>query len=167
MPAFFLDRFSQRKGVVSGEIISQIQKMITPILLEEGMECVDLEYRREAQGWVLRLYIDKENGVTLDDCARVNQKVGRLLDVENPIETPYHLEVSSPGLRRPLKTEKDFVRFQNRLIYVKTVQPIRNRRQFKGRLLKVIPGGIELEVEGELFQIPFQEIAKARLELEL
>lgn len=148
------------------EIIPQVMKIITPLLSEEGMECVDLEYRREAQGWVLRLYIDKEGGVTLADCTRINQKVGRLLDIENPIETPYHLEVSSPGLRRPLKTERDFVKYRQRLVYVKTVQPIRNRRQFKGRLLNVIPGGIELDVEGELFQIPFQEIAKAHLELE-
>ncbi len=152
---------------MSGEIIPRIMKMVTPILSDEGMECVDIEYRRESQGWVLRLYIDKEGGVTLDDCARINQKVGRLLDVEDPIETPYHLEVSSPGLRRPLKTERDFVKYQQRLVYVRTHEPVRNRRQFKGRLLRVIPGGIELDIEGEPFQIPFENIYKARLELEL
>jgi ribosome maturation factor RimP len=148
------------------EIIDRVTKMIAPILSEEGMECVDLQYRREQQGWVLRLYIDKEGGVTLDDCTRINQKVGRILDVEDPIEVPYHLEVSSPGLTRPLKTEKDFLRYQNRLIQVKTFEPIQNRRHFKGRLLRVSSEEIELHVDGEIFHIPFQAISKARLELE-
>lgn len=153
---------------MSGEIINRVMKIIDPILLNEGMECVDLEYRREARGWVLRLYIDKEKegGVTLDDCARINQQVGRTLDVENPIDTPYHLEVSSPGLTRPLKTERDFVKYQNRLIKVKTAEPIGNQRQFKGRLLRVVTEGIDIEMDGTVFHIPFQSIAKARLELE-
>lgn len=151
---------------MSEEMIHRLMKMIDPILLDEGMECVDLEYRREARGWILRIYIDKEGGVTLDDCARINQKVGRTLDVENPIESPYHLEVSSPGLTRPLKTEKDFVRYQTRLVRVKTVEPIENQRQFKGRLLRVIDKGIEIEMDETIVHIPFQSIAKARLELE-
>ena len=151
---------------MSGEIVNRVTKIIAPILLDEGMECVDLEYRREAIGWVLRLYIDKEGGVTLDDCARINQQVGRTLDVKNPIDTPYHLEVSSPGLTRPLKTERDFVKYQNRLIKVKTAEPIGNQRQFKGRLLRVVTEGIDIEMDGTVFHIPFQSIAKARLELE-
>lgn len=152
---------------MSEEMIDRVTKLIAPILSEEGMECVELQYRRESQGWVLRLYIDKEGGVTLDDCTRINQKVGRILDVEGPIEIPYHLEVSSPGLTRPLKTERDFLKYQNRLVQVRTLEPIQNRRQFKGRLTRIIPGGIELDIDGEVFQIPFQKIAKARLELEI
>lgn len=151
---------------MSEEITRQAMEIIRPILLEEGMECVDLEYRREARGWVLRLYIDKEGGITLDDCARMNQKVGRILDVENLIEAPYHLEVSSPGLTRPLKTEGDFIKYQNRLIQVKTVEPIGKQRQFKGKLLRTIDGGIEIETEKTILHIPFRLIAKARLELE-
>jgi ribosome maturation factor RimP len=151
---------------MTGEVIDRVREIVAPVLLEEGMECVDLEYRREAPGWVLRLYIDKEGGVTLDDCTRINQKVGRILDVENPIETPYHLEVSSPGLTRPLKTERDFVKYRNRLVKVKTIEPIGNRRLFKGKLLGVVDRGIEVEMDGEVFHIPIQNIAKARLELE-
>ncbi len=151
---------------MSAEILRQVMEIITPILLDERMECVDLEYRREARGWVLRLYIDKEGGITLDDCAQINQKVGRILDVENLIETPYHLEVSSPGLTRSLKTEKDFIKYQNRLIKVKTVEPIGNQRQFKGKLLRVAHEGIEIELDQSTLHIPFRHIAKARLELE-
>src|SRR4030043_1474870 len=105
---------------MSGEIINRVMKIIDPILLDEGMECVDVDYRREARGWVLRLYIDKEGGVTLDDCTRVSHEVGRSLDVEDVILNPYTLEVSSPGLNRPLKDEKDFIKYCNRLIKVKT-----------------------------------------------
>ena len=86
---------------MTAEIINRVASLVTPILLDEGLELVDLDYRREATGWVLRLYIDQEGGVTLNDCARISREVGRILDVENPISTPYALEVSSPGLRRP------------------------------------------------------------------
>jgi ribosome maturation factor RimP len=140
--------------------------MVDPILLDEGLELVDIEYRRESKGWVLRLILDKEGGITLDDCTRVSQEVGRNLDVEDFIQTPYTLEVSSPGLTRPLKTEKDFMKYCNRLIKVKTVDPIENRRQFKGRLLGVSEGRIEIEGEGGVFQIPLSNVAKANLEIE-
>ncbi len=140
--------------------------MVDPILLNEGMELVDIEYRRESKGWVLRLILDKEGGVTLDDCTRVSQEVGRNLDVEDFIQTPYTLEVSSPGLTRPLKTEKDFMKYCNRLIKVKTVDPVENRRQFKGELLDVSHGQIEIKVEGEVFQISLSNVAKANLEIE-
>ncbi len=140
--------------------------MVDPILLNEGMELVDIEYRRESKGWVLRLILDKQGGVTLDDCTRVSQEVGRNLDVEDFIQTPYTLEVSSPGLTRPLKTEKDFMKYCNRLIKVKTVDPVENRRQFKGELLGVSQGQIEIKVEGEVFQISLSNVAKANLEIE-
>lgn len=151
---------------MSSEIVDRVKKIIDPILSNEGLECVDLDYRREARGWILRLYIDKEGGVKLDDCARISQEVGRILDVEIPIAIPYTLEVSSPGLTRPLKTERDYVKYQNRLIRVKTVTPIGNQRQFKGRLLKVANEGIEIDMGGGVVHIPFQNIGKANLILE-
>jgi len=152
--------------VIGKEIVDQVRSMVDPILLNEGMELVDIEYRRESKGWVLRLTLDKEGGVTLDDCTRVSQEVGRNLDVEDFIQTPYTLEVSSPGLTRPLKTEKDFMKYCNRLIKVKTVDPVENRRQFKGELLGVSQGQIEIKVEGEVFQISLSNVAKANLEIE-
>ena len=85
------------------EIVDRVRVIADPILSNQEMELVEIEYRREGKGWVLRLYIDKEGGVTLDDCSRVSQEVGRSLDVEDFILTPYTLEVSSPGLTRPLK----------------------------------------------------------------
>ncbi|MCX8116377.1 MAG: ribosome maturation factor RimP [Desulfobacterota bacterium] len=147
-------------------IIQRVSELLTPILEEERMECVEIEYRREAMGWVLRLYLDKEGGVTLDDCSRVSQTLSRILDVEDLIANPYRLEVSSPGLTRPLKSRKDFLRYQNRLIQVSTNEPIGNQRHFKGRLMRVVDQGIELNVNDTMVHIPLQSIAKARLELE-
>ena len=151
---------------MSEEIVDRVQAIANPILLNEGLELVEIQYRREVRGWVLRLYIDKEGGVTLDDCTRISQEVGRSLDIEDFILTPYILEVSSPGLTRSLKNEKDFIRYCNHLIKVKTFSLIENRRQFKGKLLKVSEKQIEIETEGGIFRIPLSNVAKANLELE-
>jgi ribosome maturation factor RimP len=148
------------------EIVERVRAMIHPIVLNEGIEVVDIEYRRESGGWILRLILDKEGGVTLDDCTRVSQEVGRSLDVEDILQTSYTLEVSSPGLTRPLKTEKDFMKYLHRLVKVKTVDPIQNRRQFKGKLLGVSENEVEIEVEREIFQIPLSNVAKANLEID-
>jgi ribosome maturation factor RimP len=148
------------------EIVDRVRTMADPIISDEGMELVDVEYRRESRGWVLRLTLDKEGGVTLADCTRISHEVGRSLDVEDFIQAPYTLEVSSPGLTRPLKTEKDFMKYRHSLIKVKTLDPIENRRQFKGRLLGVSENRIEIEVDGGIFQIPLSNVAKANLEVD-
>jgi ribosome maturation factor RimP len=152
--------------MVSEEIADRVKALAEPILINERMELVDIEYRRESRGWVLRLYLDKEGGLTLDDCTRISQEVGRTLDVEDVIETPYTLEVSSPGLTRRLKTEKDFMKYRGSLIKVKTVGPIENRRQFKGKLLGVSEKGIEIEIESGVIQISLSNVGKANVEFE-
>jgi len=151
---------------MSKEIIDRVESLADPILRDEGMELVETEYRREARGWVLRLYIDKERGVTLDDCARLSQEIGRVLDIEDVISVPYILEVSSPGLRRPLRKVKDFIKYRDRTIRVKTVTPVGNRRQFKGKLLDMAGDSIEIDMEGEVFRIPLSNVAKANLEID-
>jgi len=148
------------------EIVDRVSAIADPILSNEGMELVEIEYRRESKGWVLRLYIDKEGGVTLVDCTRISQEVGRSLDVEDFISTPYTLEVSSPGLARPLKKEKDFMKYRNHMIKVKTIDPIENRRQFKGKLLGITENRIEIAMDGGVFQILLSNVAKANLEID-
>ncbi len=152
--------------MVPKEVVKRIQTMTNPLLFQERLELVDIEYRREAKGWVLRLYLDKEGGVTLDDCTRVSHEVGRILDIEDFIQTPYTLEVSSPGLTRSLKTEKDFIKNCHRLVKVKTFHPIENRRNFKGRLLGISGDKIEVESDGGIFQIPLDNVVKANLEMD-
>jgi len=152
--------------MVEKEIIDRVHVIVDPVLSDEGMELVDIEYRRESRGWVLRLYLDREGGVTLDDCTRVSQEVGRILDVEDFIQTPYMLEVSSPGLSRRLKTEKDFMKYRGHLIKVKTFDSIENRRQFKGRLLGISENKLEIESDSGIFQIPLPNVARANLEID-
>lgn len=148
------------------EILERVRFLADPIVSSAGMELVEVQYRREARGWVLRLLIDKEGGVTLDDCTLISREVGRNLDVEDFISTPYTLEVSSPGLNRPLKTERDYLKYRGHLIRVKTFSPVGNRRQFKGKLLGISNREIEIQVDQEVCQIPLANVAKAHLEMD-
>jgi ribosome maturation factor RimP len=151
---------------MSEDIVDRVHAITEPILSNQEIELVDVEYRRESQGWVLRLYIDKAGGVTLDDCSRISQEVGRTLDVEDFIPNAYTLEVSSPGLTRPLKREKDFMKYCNHRIKINTFDPIENRRKFKGKLLGVSENHIQIEMEEGVFQIPLSNVAKANLDID-
>jgi ribosome maturation factor RimP len=137
-----------------------------PVLQEKDLVLVDVLYRRESSGWVLRLFIDKEDGVTLDDCTVVSREVSHLLDIENIIEQAFNLEVSSPGLDRPLKSVGDFQRFAGRKAKVTTKEPIEGNQVFVGRINKVEDELITMEVGQQELCIPFSEVAKARLEVE-
>lgn len=147
-------------------VIERVKEIVDPILSNEGMELVDIEYRRESRGWVLRLFIDKEGGINLENCAHISEELGRTLDVEDFIPNSYVLEVSSPGLDRPLKKEKDFIKYLQHRIKVRTFDPIDQRRNFRGKLLRVFEGQIELEVGNRVIQIPLSNVAKANLEID-
>ena len=151
---------------VSQEIMDRVKAVADSILTSEDMELVEVDYRREPVGWVLRLTIDKKGGVTLDDCTRISQEMGRSLDIEDLISNPYHLEISSPGLDRPLKNERDFIRFSERSIRVKTIDPIGKQKSFKGKLRKCLEGRIEMETDMGIVEIPLSNIARANLEVE-
>jgi len=152
--------------VTGADILVKVRRVAERILESEGMELVDIEYRRERGGRVLRLIIDQEGGVTLDDCASISHELDRNLDVEDISPGPYTLEVSSPGLNRPLKKESDFQRFINRVVRVKTSSPVEDRRTFRGRLLACRDGFVEIEVERSVVKIPMDCIVKANLEYE-
>jgi len=143
-----------------------VSKIVEPIVASQGMELVAVEYKREARGWVLRIYLDKKGGVSLDDCVLVSNEVGTVLDVEDLFESPYTLEVSSPGLNRILKKERDFKRFKERSVRIRTHNAIGKRRNFKGRLLGFTKELIQIEVEGQVLHIPLSNVAKANLEFE-
>ena len=143
-----------------------VSEIVEPIVASQGMELVAVEYKREAKGWVLRIYIDKKDGVSLDDCALVSNEVGTVLDVEDLFQSPYTLEVSSPGLNRILKKERDFKRFKERPVRIRTYNAIEKRRNFKGRLLGCTRGLIQIEVGGQVLHISLSNVAKANLEFE-
>ena len=111
-------------------IAQSVMDLIEPILVAEGLELVDVEYKKEGPNWVLRIFIDKEEGITVADCQKVSHLTGDLIDVEETIKTPFNLEVSSPGLDRSLKREKDFLKFKGKRVCLHSISPIDNRRKF-------------------------------------
>jgi ribosome maturation factor RimP len=146
------------------ELHARIEAMVGEVVGFAGMELVHLEFRREGAGLVLRIYIDKEGGVTLDDCARVSRLVSSQLDADDPIPNRYTLEVSSPGLDRPLVRDQDYSRFAGRLIRLTTAAPLQGQRRFSGRLIGLAEGSVRLALEdGREMAIPREQVAMARL----
>ncbi|MCP4431775.1 MAG: ribosome maturation factor RimP [Gammaproteobacteria bacterium] len=129
-----------------------------------GYELVGVEFSGGASHGTLRVYIDHENGVSIDDCASISRQVSAILDVEEPIQQAYDLEVSSPGLDRPLFKLTDFERFSGQPVKIKMMTDVDGRRNFKGVLQGIVDAGfIEVEVDGEIYQLPFTDIGKANL----
>lgn len=150
------------------KLTESIQGLVEPVLIELGYELVDLQYGREGGRYILRLFIDRPEGVGLDDCERVSHAVGDILDREDPIPHSYYLEVSSPGLERPLKKEVDFQRFAGRKIKLRTFAPVEGQRHFQGRLLGYLDGEVHLQLEnGRRLTLPMEQVATARLVFEL
>jgi len=145
------------------KVLSEIEQHAETLLRELGLELVEVQFRREGHGWVLRLFIDSEQGVTLDDCAVVSREMSAWLDVEDLVEHAYHLEVSSPGLERPLKKLADFKRFAGRQVKIKIREPRDGQKVFIGELEEVADDGVTVVAEGKPVRILFEEIAKARL----
>lgn len=138
-------------------------KLIRPVVEGLGFEFVGADFTgRPGQG-VLRVFIDVEKGIDVDDCAAVSRQLSSLLDVEDPIPGNYQLEVSSPGLERPLYTLEHFERFKEQLVVVKLSFPLQERRNIKGMLLGTEGDNVVVKMEGEVLNIPFQMIMKAHL----
>jgi ribosome maturation factor RimP len=143
-----------------------VETVALPLLEELGLELVEVQFRREQSGWVLRLIIDKQGGVNLEDCTAVSRELSQLLDIEDFIDQAYNLEVSSPGLDRPLKSMADFQRFTGRKAKIKTIEPIAGEHVFIGKIQQTEGESIVLEVSRREVVIPFSQVAKARLEVE-
>ena len=157
--------------------IQQLLSVCEPAAADLGFDLVDLEFQREPQGWVLRVYIDRLEprlgdpvGVDLDDCARASGELSAVLDAADPIEVPYSLEVSSPGLDRPLRRERDFQRFTGRLARVRLQDPMDTvggpRKNFAGRILGAADGRVTVECDGVAFDFPISFVQKAHLDLD-
>ena len=149
------------------EAFNKIKALAETLLQEEKMELADMELLREGRGWVLRLFIEKTGGITLDDCASVSRQFGDQLEVEDLIPFRYSLEVSSPGLDRPLKKDQDFLRHIGNQIQVITRSPWEGRSFFKGKMLDYqVSGALSLAEKEKVWEIPVSLIAKARLVFE-
>ena len=145
------------------DIVSKTWELAEPLCLAEGMELIHVEYQREAGGRILRLYIDKPGGISIDDCTTISSQLGDILDIKLETEHPYTLEVSSPGIDRPLSKLSDFKKFMGKTAKIRTAYPIHNQKNFKGILQGLLDENIVLQIETETVCIPYQEITKARL----
>lgn len=137
--------------------------LVQPVCEAAGMELVLAELRREPAGRILRLYVDRPGGVTLDDCALISRQVADLLDVSLEGIGPYNLEVSSPGTNRPLVTENDYRRFTGHTVRISLHEPVNGQKKFKGTLSAVIDGTVQIKTETGTVSFDFSQIARARL----
>jgi len=151
--------------VSEDRIITEIEGFVLPVTRDMGLELVEVQFRREGGGWILRLFIDREGGVTVDDCAALSRQVSAYLEVEDTIEHAFTLEVSSPGVERPLKRKEDFIRFAGRKARIKVRTPIEGQRVFIGLLGELKDDILLLECDGQQMQIELGAIARARLVL--
>ena len=150
------------------DIVNRVTEILSHIAEQRGIEIVDITYKKEGPAMVLRILLDKTGGITIDECGQINKVLSKLLDEENIIDGHYILEVSSPGLGRPMKTERDFQRVLGKDIKVTTYAPIDGKNVFIGKLLGIGSSTIVLEDnEGISTEIPREKIAKARLEITL
>ena len=141
----------------------ELANLLEPTVERLGYELVDLEARVGGKGGVVRLYIDKPDGIDLDDCEKVSLAVSALLDIEDPVPGNYNLEVSSPGLDRKLTKVEHFQRFTGETVKVQMRFPIEGRRRFRGTLVSSDEESIVVEVDGESFSLPLKTIDTARL----
>ena len=158
--------------MVKIDVVTRVTELAEPFTASLGLELAEVEYKQEGGRMVLRLYIDRDGGVTLDDCAAVSRELAEILDVEDFIHGRYDLQVSSPGLNRSLKKPSDYERFTGRLVKIRTFELLADdegykRKTFIGELLGLTGGVVRLKLsEGQTAGIPLEKVAKANLELE-
>ena len=140
---------------------------IEPLVTSEGYEVVDVEWLTESGRRILRVYIDRENGVNIDDCSRISATLEDVLDVQDLISSAYNLEVSSPGLERPLRTMAHFEKSLGKKVKVVTKEKIDNRKNYKGLLKAAENEVLTIEIDNQDFAVPFDQVQKARLIFEM
>jgi ribosome maturation factor RimP len=149
-------------------IIKTVTDLAEPVANQSGLELVDVTFRKEGGRFMLRVFIDKPEGVTVDDCEFMSKKLSVLLDEVDPIGPSYYLEVSSPGLDRPLKKGSDFERFKGRNVTIHTFAPIAGRKRFTGILGGIKDNEVQLDLGADgMLSIPRQDISQARLVAEI
>lgn len=149
------------------DVKEKIRQLAEPVVVSEGIELIHVECIKMHTRWIIRLFLDKENGVTLADCANISNQLGDLFDIREVIKGAYTLEVSSPGFDRPLSRDQDFVKYKNSKVNIKTSVKIEGIKNFHGILLGCIEETgqklVLIDIAGKIHRIPKQDIAKANL----
>lgn len=152
---------------MGSNVIAVTEEAVLPILDSMNLELVDIEFEKEGKNWFLRVFVDKEGGVDIEECGQVSEKLSEKLDEEDPVTFPYFLEVSSPGAERPLKKKQDFHRYTEHNIHVKLYEPMNGEKEYEGKLISLEEDIVTLEVKvrtrKKQVEIPYNKIAKARL----
>ncbi|WP_449540045.1 ribosome maturation factor RimP [Ferdinandcohnia sp. Marseille-Q9671] len=152
---------------MSKKVTQIVEELVIPILTELQMELVDIEYVKEGKDWFLRVFIDSEKGVDIEDCGTVSEKLSEKLDETDPIPYNYFLEVSSPGAERPLKKDSDFEKSIGKQVYVKTYEPIDGEKIFEGVLSSfdgnIVTIDVMVKTRKKTIEIPYDKVANARL----
>ena len=149
------------------KVTDVVAQLAAPVVEQAGCSLWDVEYVKEAGEWFLRVYIDKEGGVSIDDCEAVSRPLSDLLDEADPIEGSYTFEVSSAGAERPLKRPSDFQQFMGSPVLLKTYKPVNGRKEFAGRLAGYDNGAVELDMgTAQPLRLEKQDIALVRLRVE-
>jgi len=145
----------------------KIRELIEPVIESEGMEIIDLECLKMKYRWLVRIYIDKEGGVTIADCSEISKQAGDILDVYDVLPGSYTLEVSSPGLDRPLTRDKDFIKYRGSAVRIKTAEKLDGVKNFHGKLNDYLDENgaktLIVDVSGKIYRIPRDMVVKAHL----
>jgi ribosome maturation factor RimP len=149
-------------GMVA-QAVEKVARLIEPILDDMGIELVDVVYLSEGGRWILRIYVDRDGGISLDDCVQVSREIEDVIEVRDFFRQPYVLEVSSPGLNRPLKREKDFARALGKKVAIQMASPVEGRRNFKGRLSSLEDGVLCVITDKTRCLLPLSNVKKANL----
>jgi ribosome maturation factor RimP len=145
------------------KIIAIVEKIAKPIVQEYQLELVDVEFTKEGENWFLRVIIDKDGGIDIDDCGRISEQISKKLDTLDPIDESYFLEVCSPGAERPLKTVNDIIEAIGEYVHIKTNIAIEGQTEFEGILIDFNNDIITLNIEKKQLEISYQDVTKIRL----
>jgi ribosome maturation factor RimP len=152
---------------MSKKVTEIIEQLVKPILDDMNLELVDIEYVKEGSNWFLRLFIDSEKGIDIEECGVVSERLSEQLDELDPIQHNYFLEVSSPGAERPLKKEEDLIKAIGKQVHIKTYEPINGEKLFEGVLTdfdgQTVTVNVTIKTRKKLVEIPYDKVAKARL----
>jgi ribosome maturation factor RimP len=163
--------FSKRRDALMQTYEEKIRQLAEPLLASQGMDLVLAECLKMHTRWLVRIYVDREGGVTVDDCAHISDQLGDLLDVHDVPPGSYTLEVSSPGLDRPLDRDQDFLKYRGSRVRLHLREKIEGRRNFRAELIDYEDSGdgkvLVVQAEGKTFRIPRKVVTRANLEYEL
>ena len=149
------------------DVKEKIRQLADPVVASEGMDLIHVECIKMHTRWIIRLFLDKEGGITLDDCANISNQLGDIFDIREVINGAYTLEVSSPGFDRPISRDQDFVKYKNSKVNIKTGMKIEGIKNFHGTLSDYIEDAgrkfVLIDIAGKIYRIPKQDVVKANL----